>query len=339
MTPEQIIQLTTELIAIRSLSGNERGATTHAARFCESLGWQVELLPVAEERENLFVSFGQPNIVFTTHLDVVPAPEALFTPRREGDKLIGRGACDAKGIAATLIGVCDQLRKRGRTNFGLLLVVGEEVDGIGARSAAQALQGHGIRYIVNGEPTEGRLMTAHKGALGAELRFIGTACHSGYPELGEDANRKMIEVCAKLLAHDFGESARLGKATINIGRLDGGVQANVVSPAAEIELLIRTVTPNAPVIDQLEAIAGRNASVHVTYNMDPIELLSLPGFETDVANYGTDIPCFAPLGAPAVLYGPGSIHRAHTDHEYITIQEIEDACDGYLRIFDELNRR
>jgi len=332
----EAMRLCQEAIRHESLPGAEAEVVALFKREMEALGWAPMCLPLTGERANLFVQFGEPTIVFTTHLDVVAAPPHLFTPRLEGDVLYGRGACDAKGIAATMMVVARVLLEAGHTGFGLLFVVGEEEDGAGAQAAAQQLQGKGIRFLINGEPTEGRVAQAHKGGLGFRVHVTGKACHSGYPEAGYDANREALGIANQLLGVDFGESAPLGKATLNLGRIDGGVGASIVSPHAVIEGLVRTIGPNRAVIDRLREVVG-SATLEITYDVPCTKLLEVPGLPSSVVSYCCDIPFFAPLEAKAVLYGPGSILRAHTDEEYITRQEIEDAIQGYQHIFRYLS--
>lgn len=326
------IALTKELITFRSLSGEERGVVSYLAAEMQRWGWHPKLLPVTSSCDNLWVEFGTPKIVFTTHLDVVPAPENLFSPILEGEKLTGRGACDAKGLAATMVAVAHNLLDKGEKDFGLLFVVGEEEDGIGARAASDQLRGAGIKFIINGEPTEGLIAKAHKGAVGFTLTFNGTSCHSGYPELGKDANRAALQTGARLTELNFGHSKTLGSATINIGKFDGGVSANVVSANATLHGLIRTVTPNSEVIATLAKACG-DGELSVVYDVPCTELLEVPGIPSTVVAYCCDIQFFAPLGAQAVLYGPGSINRAHTDFEFITRSEIAEAIKGYEKIF------
>lgn len=335
-SPEAIASLTSELINIRSYSGEEHEVCKQMVKIFERLGWKSETFPVKDGRENVMVTFGEPRIVFTTHLDVVPAPDHLFHARIESGVLYGRGACDAKGIAATMIGAALKLRESGADNFALLFVVGEEYDGCGAAQAAIDLAGRGIKFIVNGEPTQGKLVRAHKGAVDFELRFNGSACHSGYPELGVDANLKMIEAINRIQALDLGSDEVLGKATINFGVINGGVAGNIVSPSASMRALVRTVTPAAFVIDRISTAVADLGTATPTYAVDPTRMIILPGFETDVASYVTDIPNFAPLNAQAILYGPGTIFDAHTDLEKITLAEIADACAGYVRIWNLL---
>ncbi|NDC37556.1 MAG: M20/M25/M40 family metallo-hydrolase [Proteobacteria bacterium] len=329
------LALTKELIAFRSLSGAERDVVEYLSAEMRGWGWNPTLLPVAPGRENLWVTFGTPKIILTTHLDVVPAPEHLFTPVVEGEKLIGRGACDAKGLVATMVAAAHNLLARGERDFGLLFVVGEEEDGSGARAAAEQLSSAGIQFIINGEPTEGLIAKAHKGAVGFTLQFTGTSCHSGYPELGKDANREALEVGARLAAINFGYSDTLGAATINIGKFDGGVSANVVSPEATLHGLIRTVTPNAPVCEILRQNCG-SGELSVVYDVPCTRLIEVPGIPSTVVSYCCDIEFLKPLRAQAVLYGPGSIIRAHTDSEYITRSEIADAIKGYEKIYFHL---
>jgi len=326
------IALTKELITFRSLSGEERGVVSYLAEEMKRWGWNPQLLPVTPTRDNLWVQFGTPKIIFTTHLDVVPAPESLFSPILEGEKLTGRGACDAKGLAATMVAAAHNLLDTGERDFGLLFVVGEEEDGIDARAASEQLRGAGIQFIINGEPTEGLIAKAHKGAVGFTLQFSGTSCHSGYPELGKDANRAALQIGAQLSEIDFGHSEIFGSATINIGRFDGGVSANVVSAHATLHGLIRTVTPNSEVIAKLRKVCG-DGELSVVYDVPCTELIEVPGIASSVVSYCSDIQFFAPLCAKSVLYGPGSINRAHTDFEFITRGEIAEAIKGYEKIY------
>ncbi len=338
-SPHEIASLAAELINIRSHSGEEHEVFRYIKEVFEKLGWKTQSFPVVDGRENVLVTFGEPHIVFTTHLDIVPAPDHMFCAKLESGVLYGRGACDAKGIAATMIGAVQRLRAAGADNIGLLLVVGEESDGCGAIQAAKDLQGKGIRYIVNGEPTQGKLVKAHKGAVELEMRFNGVACHSGYPELGVDANLKLIEAIRRIQDLDLGFDEVLGKTTINYGMIKGGVAGNVVSPRATIKALIRTVGPSAQVIDRVTAALEGLGIVKVTYSAEPAHMIALPGFDTDIASYCTDIPNFAPLNAQTILYGPGSIFDAHTDNEKVTLAEISEACAGYEKIWNLLRAR
>lgn len=339
MSVAEVFELAGDLIRLQSVTGEEKIAVEWMKGLFDRWGWHYEAIPVTEGRENLFVSFGTPSILFTTHLDVVPAPPELFIPRIEGDVLFGRGACDAKGIAATMLVVARRLRSQGIDNFGILLVVGEEVEGDGARKAASVLKSRGIQYLINGEPTEGKLLIAHKGDYIFEIECEGRACHSGYPELGIDANQRISSLIAHLYTLKWGEDEVLGKGTLNVGVVKGGVAMNVVSPHATATCYIRTVEDSELVAQRVREAVGDRALVREIWRADPSFLTDVPGFEKGVAAYGTDIPNFRELGAQAVLYGPGTIHVAHTANEKLLAGDVEQALEGFERIFHFLQAR
>ncbi|MCC6953439.1 MAG: M20/M25/M40 family metallo-hydrolase [Deltaproteobacteria bacterium] len=339
MNGEAIANLAVQLMRFRSLSGSEHEAVAFLAEDFRKRGWSVEHLAVVDGRENLFVAWGTPRIVFTTHIDIVSAPDALFEPQIRDGRLFGRGACDAKGIIAAFVATCEELLTRGETDFGLLIVVGEEQDGIGAKMASASLANRGIAYLVDGEPTEGVAISAHKGGLGVHITVEGRACHSGYPELGDDANTTLVELAHDLLHTDFGYDSKLGRATINVGKIEGGVADNVISPHGTLNCLVRTVGPTGPVLAKIREIVADRGNVEVLYDAPAVKLMEIPTLPTKVASFGTDIPHFAALGAQAVLYGPGSILVAHTDEEQVSLAELESARDGYLEIFTFLKTK
>lgn len=334
---EQILSLAKRLIEIRSTTGLEKEALLVMEENLTS--WSLERIPVSAERWNIFATPRNnpaPSVVLTTHLDVVPAPEACFQPRVEAGFLYGRGACDAKGIAATMVAAAEALRDAGEKDIGLLFVVDEEVSSQGAKCAAPFLRERGIRYLVNGEPTDCDLVTGHKGVVVAKLSFTGRAAHSGYPELGEDANARLIAICHELLETDFGESETFGRATINLGLIQGGTAVNVISPEGSVRLAIRTVTANSKVIEKLRAVVGDSATVEILSSSEPVQLKVVEGFRTKPVSYGTDIPSLLASGAQCLLYGPGTITVAHTDGERVALSELEEAFDGYQSIYHAL---
>ena len=339
MDTSEIIDLTSELIRIQSISNMEMVAADYLATVLETYGFSVERQPVDATRSNILACCGTPEILFSTHMDVVPAQQELYSPRFDGARVYGRGACDAKGIIACMIAAARALKERGVLDFGLLFVVGEETSGDGARAAAKALKGLGIKYIINGEPTECRIATAHKGALGLRIGFSGRSCHSGYPELGEDANAKLTRACSRLMEADFGLDAELGKATLNIGLLSGGTASNTLSDRAELRCTFRTVGANSEVLQAVKKLVNEASELVVEYDAPCARMLEVPGFESFTASYCTDIPNFAPLGAKFVLYGPGSILTAHSDNESIGVDEIEKAVTDYQKIFAFLKDR
>jgi acetylornithine deacetylase len=323
-----------ELMAIRSLSGREQGAIAFLESEFSELGWVYELLPVADDRTNIFVAFGKPRLIFTTHVDVVPAPDRLFVPRVEDGVIHGRGSNDAKGIAVCMIAAARDLLAAGKSDFGLLFVLEEETTGNGALAAARDLAGRGIEFLVNGEPTEGKLAIAHKGGVSYTITVEGKSCHSGYPELGKSASEILVAILSDLLAASYGEDKTLGVSTINIGTINSGTASNIVPDFASAQIMIRTVDDNNRVKRQVEDIVANRASLTLTYDAKPVRMGVAGGFDTTVVSYCTDVPHFESLGATCFLYGPGTIHRAHTDEEHVLLKELIDAVAGYVRLYD-----
>lgn len=331
-----------ELMRVRSVSGQEREVLELAEQILSAnFDGRVERQYVSSDRWNLFLSFGTPKIVFTTHLDVVDAPDELFVPRVSKDTLRGRGACDAKGIAACMMAAAKVLRESGKSDFGLLFVVGEEEDGIGARVAAQELQGRGIEFLINGEPTEGKLALAHKGAIGFTAIFSGKAAHSGSPEAGIDANRKMIDAVSRLYEAErdgrFGLHPTFGRALLNIAVLTShNANAAFICPSAEVRFAIRTVSDNEKVIAAVNDLVRPFGELRVRYSTPHVELLTVPQFPTGVMGFCTDIPHFAPLKTQNLLYGPGSILVAHGNDEHITLKDLSEGIQGYVKLYSSL---
>lgn len=343
-----IVEIAQGLMAYPSVTGAEIPVMEHIERVLNGMGWRTErwLIP-GDSRFNIFATPAAvaPRVVFTTHLDVVPAPEKLFTPQVTSTALIGRGACDAKGIAAVMIQSAESLRTQGVEDVGLLFVVEEETTSAGARAAVPMLKARGVRYIVNGEPTDGKLIIAQKGVLAGRIAVKGKACHSGYPHLGVDANGFLIELAHTLRAIDFGEHPQLGAATINIGTIKGGSAGNIVASSAELSFWVRAVSPAAPlqehitktVQDLAAQFPGIETAITIQIASDPIQLLTLPGFSTAVFCGGSDVAYFVTSGATCLMYGPGSLVNAHTDDEHITLAELLEGFEGYRTIYRKLS--
>jgi acetylornithine deacetylase len=343
----KIVDIARELISYPSVTGRELHVMEYVDRLLKRMGWRTERWPIPNDhRFNVFATpTNKPaRVVFTTHLDVVPAPESLFTPQVIGHVLKGRGACDAKGIAAVMIQAADSLRLQGCADVGLLFVVEEETESSGAKAAAPELKKRGVLHVVNGEPTEGKLIVAQKGVLAGKISIAGKACHSGYPDLGVDANALLLELGHALRLMSFGEHPIYGHSTVNIGTIKGGAAGNIVSPSAELSFWVRAVTPVAPLQELIDAkvreIAGRFAGSNVTTQIqiasDPIELLALPGFETAVFCGGSDVSYYVESGASCLMYGPGSLLNAHTDDEHIVLNDLAEAFRAYRTIYATL---
>ena len=326
-----LISLTRALIDIESVTGNERAVGDFLFEHLSRIG-TVERMPVEGERFNLFASWGEPTVVLSTHIDTVPP----FFPSSEDEEFVhGRGACDTKGILASMIKAIEALLADGDSGFGLLLVVGEETDSVGAQVANR--QPRGSRYLINGEPTENRLALGSKGALYLRIEADGRMAHSAYPELGESAIERLLDALARLRDLPLPSDPVLGETTLNIGTISGGRASNVIADQARAEVMIRTVGDTS---ELRRAIRDALPDVRIAEERESraVRLGSLAGFESTVVKYTTDIPRLGAWGEPFLL-GPGSIHLAHTPAERVPKRELEEAVRLYADMVRRLQRR
>jgi acetylornithine deacetylase len=324
-----LFELTRRLIDIPSISGEEAEVGSFLSAHLAGLGYSVETQEVTPGRANVLATTGAPpRVVLSTHMDTVPP----FIPSGEdGEHITGRGACDAKGIIAAQVAAAEQLRAAGFAEVGLLFTVDEELASLGARLA----NGHALaaecRYLINGEPTGNKLAVGSKGSLRLRLKTEGRAAHSAYPERGESAVEKLLDVLADLRRTNWPRDEFFGETTCNIGTLSGGTRPNVIPAEAQAELQIRLVTNSGLVRTVLEeAVAGR-ASVEYMSAAEPVRMHAVEGFDREVVRFTTDIPHLTNWGTPLLL-GPGSILDAHTSHERVRKRELEEAVGLYARL-------
>lgn len=320
------VDLTRQLLVIPSPTGHEQAVCAWLAEYLVGLGYSVERQTVTAGRDNLYARRGTPVVVLSTHLDTVP-PDVPF--REDAATLYGRGSCDAKGLAAAMVAAAERLHDGGEDRVALLFVVGEEDGSDGAR-AADRLQPKG-RFLINGEPTENRLVIAQKGALRITLTASGRAAHSGYPELGESAINHLLDALERIRRIDLPVDPLLGRSTLNIGRIYGGAAPNVLAPSASAELLIRLVGDGAPIRAAVVQAAGENVAVDFPLEIPAHRAPSLPGWDETAVAFASDLPFFGAWGGGYQL-GPGSIHVAHTDGEYLTKQALLDGVDRYEQL-------
>jgi len=329
----ELFELTRTLVNIESVTGNERACTAFLRDYLAERNYQVELQPVGPERANVFATRGVPQVVLSTHLDTVPP----FFPAREDEELIyGRGACDAKGIIAAQITAAERLGGEGAGNFGLLFLVGEETVSDGARVANRSPCG--AKYIINGEPTDNKLALGSKGILRVDVRTQGKMAHSAYPELGESAVEKLLDVLADVRKLPLPSDLVLGPATLNIGVISGGRAANVVPDEAQAQVLIRTVDDGQGLRDALGRLLVGRAEFEFVRDTPALRMEKLDGFETEVVAFTTDLPNLTRWGRPLLL-GPGSIRVAHTEHERVRKADLAHAVELYCRLVRELQAR
>ena len=322
------VALAVALMEVESTSGREHDVIALAQRLLVERGWRTRRIPVSEGRDDLLATSGDaPVVTFSTHLDTVPP---FIPPRLDGGRLFGRGACDAKGIAAAMVCAAERLRDGG-VPAALLFVVGEETTHDGAHAANDAAVPPSCRVLIYGEPTESTLAVGTKGAVRVTVTTTGQAAHSAYPHLGRSATADLVRLLSELDTLDLPRDPVLGDTTINIGRLAGGVADNVLAPWAEARLMARLVTPVDEVLGILRRWTEGRATLDVGVFVPAVHLGSVPGFPTSVAAFATDIPALTNWGTP-YLFGPGSIHVAHTDGEYVEIDELRAAVDAYERL-------
>jgi len=361
----QLHDLHKNLVNIESITGDEKAAGDWLAAYLESHGLAVEKQHVAKGRFNVIArprsgdDGTTPRVLLTSHIDTVP-PFIPYSLKANSTEAWGRGTVDAKAcVAAQTVAALRILARAAASTsplppLSLLFVVGEERGGDGMRGFSADPRA-AYSAVVFGEPTEGRLARAHKGLVSPRVEARGRAAHSGYPWLGLSATDLLVRALARLTAleralpadHGLFGPGRRGRSTVNVGTVRGGVAPNVVAEEAGADVAIRIASGGpedvraavaralAPVAREAERAGG---SVEVSYSGGEygpvmIDAEDVPGFETTVVNYGTDIPnlCLQD-DHKTYLYGPGSIHLAHGPDEHLALAELEEAVLAYERI-------
>jgi len=327
-----LFALTRRLIDIESVTPNEAAVGDFLCAELQRRGFDAKKMPVEGLRANvlaIWAGHGRPEIVFSTHVDTVPP---FIASSEDEGRIYGRGACDAKGIIAAQILAAERLRGDG-IFVGLLFLVGEERDSIGAKAANR--QPIGSRFMINGEPTENKLALASKGALHVELVARGKMAHSAYPELGESAIDKLVEALHRLHAMKLPTEADAGACTRNVGSIQGGRAPNVIPDFAKADLFYRLVGPADALRREITETVGELAEVHFTRETPFLRLRTLSGLATMVAAFTTDIPSLLNWGEPLLL-GPGSIHVAHTTGEFVEKAQLVEAVEIYCAMARKL---
>jgi len=327
-------QLTRALVDIDSVTPNEEKVGLFLFDYLKEIaartGGRVERFEVEPTRYNLLAQWGDPIVTLSTHIDTVPP---FFASREDSEFIWGRGACDTKGIIASMIHAVEALVADGVRGVALLFVVGEERNSAGAYAAAKIPRGS--RFLINGEPTENKLALGSKGALRYEIVAHGRMAHSAYPHLGESAIEKLLDALEKIRRLAMPTDSILGASTLNIGTIQGGRAPNVIPDHARAEVFFRLVDSGdsirAAVANASEGLVEANEVLYIP----TVHLGSVSGLETTVVSYTTDIPAFDGTWGQPFLFGPGSIHFAHTDQERIPKAELLEA----IRIYQKLVRQ
>jgi acetylornithine deacetylase len=328
-----VFELTKTLVNIPSVTGDEAVCGRFLQQHLEGLGLEMETQPVSGDRRNVFARRGNPRVVLSTHMDTVPP----FIPAREDAEFIyGRGACDAKGIIAAQVAAAKRLLGDGVTDFGVLFLVGEETTSEGARAAN--LLACGSEYMINGEPTDNGLVIGTRGMLWFRIQALGRMSHSAYPEMGESAIEKLLDILADVRRLPLPHDPVFGTASMNIGLISGGRASNVIADCAQADVMFRTVPQpdsSEPLREQLQKLLAGRCELTLVRETPPLRMEAIEGFETRVVPFTTDLPALGNWGRP-VLIGPGNIHDAHTEGEKVSKAELTRAVDIYVRLVSKL---
>jgi acetylornithine deacetylase len=296
----------------------------HLGKLAARTGGRVERIEVEPHRYNVLATWDSPTVTFSTHIDTVPP----FFPSREDDEHIwGRGACDTKGLTAAMLLALQALVESGERRVAALFVVGEERNSAGAYAAAK--DPRGSRFLINGEPTESKLAIGSKGALRYEIIASGRMAHSAYPHLGESAIEKLLDALARIRKITLPVDPVLGASTLNIGTIQGGRAPNVIPDHAKAEVFVRLVDDGNSTRKAMQEAAGSSAEAREVLCIPAVHLESVDGMETSIVSYTTDIPAFQGTWGKPLLFGPGSIHVAHTSEERISKRELATAVQTY----------
>src|SRR6266404_969738 len=327
-----VVLFTRQLVDIESVTGNEGPVGHFLEQELRLLGYDARRMVVEGERANVYATSAQepnPAVVFSTHMDTVPP---FIASSEDNERIYGRGSCDAKGIIAAQVAAAENLKKDG-IYVGLLFLVGEERDSLGARVANQ--QANRCKFLINGEPTENHVAIASKGALRVELTATGRMAHSAYPELGDSAIDKLIEALHRLRTMKLPSDPEVGPCTLNIGVIEGGRAPNVIPDKARAQLLYRLIGPTEELRREILKTVGNLAKVEFTLEIPFIRLRRFEGLSTMVAAFTTDVPALSNWGQP-LLVGPGSIHVAHTEGEHVEKKQLHEAVELYCDIAKKL---
>ncbi len=328
-----LFELTKTLIDIPSVSESEKDVGFFLRDYLQNLGWTVELQPVSENQNNVIACLNEtPRVFFSTHMDTVPP---FIAASEDGEKIYGRGACDAKGIIASQIFAAEELRRQKVNDIGLLFTVDEEQGSSGARAANKHRIAAKCEFMINGEPTDNDLAIGSKGSLRFLIKTQGKAAHSAYPEMGESAIEKLLDILTDVRKIEFPNDEFFGETTLNIGLINGGLKTNVIPPNAEAGLHVRLTTNDKTILEILEKAVGDRGDIEIMSVAKPVKMLMVEGFRQKVVRFTTDIPHLPNWGTPLLL-GAGSILVAHTKDEFVVKKDLEEAVGLYMNLVKEL---
>jgi acetylornithine deacetylase len=371
VTAPSILTTLADLVAINSINPSYEGGVPesdvamYVEQFFAARGIETFRQEVLPGRFNVIARLpGRPGarrVILEAHMDTVSVKGMTippFVPEVRDGKLFGRGSCDTKaGLAAMMHAVAD-LKANGVTppcEIWLAAVVDEEYSFQGVLRLCQGLE---AAAAIVAEPTELRLVSASKGVLRWRVSTRGVAAHSAKPHLGVNAISRMAAV---IQAHDREGAALagrvhplLGPATLNIGMIHGGEQINFVPDRCQIAIDRRLIPGEDPQqiwegYARLAAQVGAEAEAPLLADgplETPVESdvvhtaqrvlisLGLPVAAMGVP-FGSDASKLARQGVPSIIYGPGSIDRAHAAVEYVETDQVLTAAAFYRQFITE----
>lgn len=321
------LELFRQLLDFDSTSGREREVALWLSNTLQAPS--RELMEVGDGTLNLLLSWGRPEVVFCTHMDTVPP---YIPPTFRADEVLGRGSCDAKGQILAMYTACKRLESAGHSGFALLLLAGEETGSWGAKAFSKT--GFRAPFLVVGEPTENKMVSASKGTASFDVEFTGKAFHSGYPQFGVSAVDLFNDFYNKLKAVDWGEDPELGNTTWNVGLLLSDNPQNVLSPKLSCRIYFRTTFASAGKVGPVMEEIARSTQARLTARGGdaPARYVTLEGIPSAPVAFGSDAPHLSGFGHKMIV-GPGTIRVAHREDEHILIRDLEDAVDIYTKIF------
>ena len=360
-------ELYLQMLQIDSTSGREGEFAAFLSEKLRTSGCRVEEFPVeSSDTSNLLFSWGNPKVIFCSHLDTVPP---YIPPTFEGDDTVyGRGTCDAKGQIFAMYEACLELERQGRTDFGLLLLAGEETGSFGAKAYISMMSDNKSMedvWLVVGEPTDNCMASAAKGTKSFEVEFEGEAFHSGYPQYGRSAVIMFNEFVNALRSIGFPKDPILGETTWNIGKLSSDNPQNILSEKLTCRVYFRTTFESDEMVSNvMKNMAGAGArlrfgrprvqdgsdivakdvapwqkamSVVALGGDTPSKYEVFDGFLSKPVAFGSDAPQLTNF-RHKILCGPGSILVAHRPEEHILLADLQTAITNYISLFEAITK-
>ena len=322
------MELFRQILSFDSTSGSERELGQWLAEHLEAPF--VETFEVGDGTLNVLLRWSEtPRVVYCSHMDTVPP---YIPPTFTEDRVLGRGSCDAKGQFYAMYRACQRLAAAGEKDFALLIVSGEETGSWGAKAFSKT--GFTAPLLVVGEPTDNCMVSASKGTKRFDLTFTGKAFHSGYPEHGVSAVELFVDFMNALRAAAFPDDPVLGPTTWNVGRLSSDNPQNILSPQLSCRLYFRTTfASDDAVVAWMRAQASDRLRVEEIGGDAPARYFTLPGFPTKPVAFGSDAPHLTGF-AQKIICGPGTITVAHRDDEFLSLSDLQQAINNYVKIYE-----